>query len=150
MKPKKGKKMSKYKKEIKHCESAISLFRCSRTARKLFAQAAKGTIWKKRSEETVTHRSIRLLGALMTESRKRLLSKMPQEGLRGTGTQALRKRAVTAASLLKLPKQNAFSLNHITWHYPSVARLAVKQEKKRGRRITDGSISNGLRSFRQR
>jgi hypothetical protein len=39
-------------------------------------------------------------------------------------------------------------LNHITWHCLSVARLAVKREKKRGRRTTDGSISNGLRSLR--
>ena len=78
----------------------------------------------------------------MTDSRKRLLSKMPKEGLRRTVTQALRKRAVIAESLLKSPAQNAFSLNRITWHCLSVARLAVKREKKRGRKIIDGQQQN--------
>lgn len=78
----------------------------------------------------------------MTESRKRLLSKMPQEELPMTGTRAFRKFAVIAESLLKSPVQNAFSLNRITWHCLSVARLAVKREKKRGRKIIDGQQQN--------
>lgn len=78
----------------------------------------------------------------MTDSRKRLLSKMPQEGLPGTKTQALRKRVATAEKHSKFLVQNAFSLNRITWHCLSVARLAVKREKKRGRRTTDGQQQN--------
>jgi hypothetical protein len=33
-------------------------------------------------------------------------------------------------------------LNRITWHCLSVAQLAVKREKKRGRKIIDGQQQN--------
>lgn len=138
MKPKKGKKMGKYKKEIKHCEKCNKPFSVFPNSTETLCANCK----RNNLEETVMHRSICLSGDLMTDSRKRLLSKMPQEGLSGTKTQASRKRAVTAAKCSRLLVQSAFSLNRITWHYPSVARLAVKREKKRGRRTTDGQQQN--------
>ena len=122
--------MSKYKKEIKHCEKCNKPFQCSRTAQKLFAQVAKGTIWRKRFAETVMHRSICLSGDLMTESRKRLLSKMPQEELPMTGTRAFRKFAVIAESLLKSPVQNAFFFESHNMALPKRCPACRKARKR--------------------
>lgn len=142
--------MGKYKKEIKHCEKCNKPFSVFPDSTETLCTSCK----RDNLEETLRRNGHAPQHTLVRSPydglKEAFAVEDAQEGLRGTRTQASRKRAVTAAKHSRLLVQNAFSSNRITWHCLSVARLAVKRGKKRGRRTTDGSISNGLRSLRQR
>lgn len=134
--------MGKYKKEIKHCEKCNKPFSVFPNSTETLCANCK----RNNLEETLRKNGY---------APQHTLVRSPYDGFKEAfavedaarraswdGNISIEKLAVTAANLLKLPKQNAFSLNHITWHCPSVARLAVKREKKQGRRTTDGQQQN--------
>lgn len=110
MKPKKGKKMGKYKKEIKHCEKCNKPFSVFPNSTETLCASCK----RNNLEETLRRNGYAPQHTLVRSFHDSLNEAFAVED------------AVTAAKCSRLLVQNAFSSNRITWHCPSVARLAVK------------------------
>lgn len=80
--------MSKYKKEIKHCEKCNKPFSVFPNSTETLCTSCKRDNLEEALRKNGHAPQHTLVRALMTDSRNRLLSKMPQEELPGTGTRA--------------------------------------------------------------
>lgn len=114
--------MSKYKKEIKHCEKCNKPF-------SVFPNSTETLCAK--CKEAVIEDTLRKNGYAPKHRfvRSNMDSVSEQQAIVEAEFKAScdsNKFAVTAEKHSKFLVQNAFSLNCITWHCPSVARLAVK------------------------
>lgn len=119
--------MGKYKKEIRHCEKCNKPFSVfPNSTETLCANCKRNNLEEtlRKNGHAPKHTLVRSFCDSLNEAFA--VEDAAREGLRGTRAQALRKRVVTAAKHSRFLVQSAFSLNRITWHCLSVARIAVK------------------------
>lgn len=118
--------MSKYKKEIKHCEKCNKPFSVFPNSMETLCASCK----RNNLEETLRknghapqHTLVRSVYDQVTET-----FAIEDAARRASLDESIsiEKLAVTVEKYSRFLVRNAFSLNHIIWHCLSVARLAVK------------------------